>query len=85
MTKDEILELWKAQPFRPFIIHVADGRSFSVPHPDFVFLAGGGRTIIVNSLTSDSFNIIDVLLVTRLEVLGSNTSVSNSGASQQLS
>ena len=68
MTVHEIHELWKAQPFRSFIIHVADGRSFPVPHPDFLFLAGGGRSIIVNSLTNESYNILDSILITSLEV-----------------
>lgn len=36
------------RPFRPFVIHTADGRSYRVPHPDFVsFHPKSERTCIV--------------------------------------
>jgi len=34
-TANQIREVVRAQPFRPFIIHLADGRTFDVPHPEF--------------------------------------------------
>ena len=57
-----------ASPFRPFTIHLADGRSFSVPHPDFISQSPAGRTVIVFGKDEDEFSILDLLLVTELEM-----------------
>lgn len=35
--KDRIRELMHQSPFVPFVLHTADGRSFRVDHPDYVF------------------------------------------------
>jgi hypothetical protein len=70
MTTDQLQNVWKAQPFRPFVIHLADGRQVKVVHPDFLSRSPSGRSIIVYQ-RDDSFNVIDLLLVTDLEV-GSN-------------
>jgi hypothetical protein len=67
MTVEQLKQVWKADPFRPFTIHLADGRNVSVQHRDFVAQSPSGRTIIVYQ-PDDSFNIIDLLLVTDLEV-----------------
>jgi hypothetical protein len=67
MTVEQLREVWKADPFRPFIIHLADGRNISVNHRDFLASSPSGRTIIVYQ-PDDSFNVIDLLLVTDLEV-----------------
>ena len=68
MTVEEFRTAREANPFRPFIIHMADGRSYPVPHRDFVSQApGGGRTIIVYR-QDNSFSILDLYLVTELEV-----------------
>jgi len=67
MTTDQLKNVWKAQPFRPFAIHLADGRKIQVVHPDFLSRSPSGRTIIVHQ-QDESFNIIDLLLVTDLEI-----------------
>jgi hypothetical protein len=40
-------QLWKADPFRPFKIHLADGRDIAVNHRDFLMPSPSGRKIIV--------------------------------------
>jgi hypothetical protein len=67
MTIEKIRDLYHAQPFQPFIIHLADGRGIPVHHRDFMATAPSGRTVIVYQ-PDDSHNIIDLLLVTDLEV-----------------
>ena len=68
MTTEEFRTAGEANPFRPFIIHMADGRSYPVPHRDFVSQSpGGGRTIIVYRADT-SFSILDLYLVNELEV-----------------
>lgn len=67
MTIDPIRKLHDAQPFRSFVIHLADGREIPVHHPDFLAFAPSGRKVFVYQ-TGDDFNIVDLLLVTDLEV-----------------
>lgn len=71
MTADQIRKLSEAVPFQPFRVHMANGRSLDVPHPDFMHLSPTGRRLVVESL-DDSFEIVDVLLVTSVESLPRN-------------
>jgi hypothetical protein len=66
MTIEQLREAYNHQPFRPFTIHLADGRSIPVKHREFLASAPSGRTIIVYQ-DGDRFNVIDLLLVTDLE------------------
>jgi hypothetical protein len=67
MTAEQLRTMREANPFRPFIIHLADGRTFHVPHRDFISQTPGGRTIIVYQ-GNEAFSIVDLFLVTELEV-----------------
>ena len=73
MTGGEIRKLFEATPFLPFRVHMANGKSVDVPHPDFMHLSPTGRRLIVDR-PDDTFEIIDVLLVTSLETLPQNGS-----------
>ena len=75
MKIEEIRRLLRAAPFQPFKIHVADGRTLQVPHPDFVALTGNNRTLIVTSTGKPSFTLVDIPLITQLEVEGSPETV----------
>ena len=74
MTTEQIRKFHQAQPFRPFSINLADGRSIPVNHPEL--LALGGRTIAVFE-EPDAAEIIDLLLVTTLKPAASNGSGRN--------
>ena len=50
-----------------FTIHLADGRQLPVLHREFLAFAPSGRTVIVYQ-PDDSFNVVDLFLVTDLEV-----------------
>jgi len=67
MTVQQLTTVLHAQPFQPFTIHMADGRQFHVKHSDFLSRSPSGRTIIIYN-DDDSFSILDLLLVTELEV-----------------
>jgi hypothetical protein len=71
MKIEEVRKLLHTQPFRTFVIHIADGGKIPVRHEDFVALAPGGREMIVYQ-PDDSYQIVDVMLVTRLEVKNLN-------------
>jgi hypothetical protein len=66
MTIEQIRAAYDAQPFRPFVMHLADGRSIPVGHREFIATAPSGRTIVVYQ-PDDSFNVVDLLLITDLE------------------
>lgn len=67
MTVKEVKTLYQARPFKPFLLHLADGRAIPVEHPEFMLAAPSGRTIFVYQ-PDESFNIIDLSLVTGLEI-----------------
>jgi hypothetical protein len=68
MTAEQLRAMRTATPFRPFTIHLADGRSYTIQHRDFVSQSPGGRTIIVYH-SDESFSIVDLYLVTELQVI----------------
>jgi hypothetical protein len=67
MTIDQIRNFYNAQPFQPFLIHLDDGRHIPVNHREFIASAPSGRTVTVYQ-PDDTMNVIDLLLVTDLEV-----------------
>jgi hypothetical protein len=75
MHINPLRNLLHAVPYQPFTIRLADGRSVPVPHPGFIVVTGGGRTAIVASHIEDHFTIIDLLLVTQLDVGNTASSV----------
>ena len=70
MKVDELRARIHAIPFQPFIVHVPDGRSIQVPHPDFIAITGTGRTAFITFEKKPSFAVIDIPLITQLEVQG---------------
>lgn len=62
MTIQEIQRLRAIQPFEPFRILVADGRTYDVRHPENFAIAGNGRLIAVGM--PDHFVTLDLFLVT---------------------
>ncbi len=67
MTIEQVRAAYQAQPFRPFTIHLADGRNIEVLSREFIMAVPSGRTVIVCQ-PDDTTHIIDLLLVTDLEI-----------------
>ncbi len=66
MRIEKIRQLYDVEPFHPFVMHLADGREIAVTHREWLASAPRGRTVIVFQ-PDDSFNIVDLLLVTDLK------------------
>jgi hypothetical protein len=66
MTIEELQKMHGARPFHPFEIHLADGRTLTVEHPEFLARSPAGRTIAVG-LPDGSHEIVDLLLVVSLK------------------
>jgi hypothetical protein len=71
MKIEKVRQILRSQPFLPFWIHLADGGRIPVEHEDFVALEPAGREIIVY-LADNSHQILDVMLITRLEIKARN-------------
>jgi hypothetical protein len=67
MTIEKVRDFYHAQQFQPFVMHLADGRAIPVQHPEFIAAAPSGRTMTVYQ-SDDTLNIVDLLLVTDLEI-----------------
>jgi hypothetical protein len=66
MTIEHFRAALRAVPFRPFVMHLADGREVPVRHPELAVATSTGRTTVVVQ-PDDTLTIIDLLLVTDLE------------------
>jgi hypothetical protein len=68
MTANEIREVVRAQPFRPFTIYMDDGTSYQIRHPDGVAL---GNIVAMVALPpteeGDKFMRLSIRHISRLE------------------
>jgi hypothetical protein len=67
MRHDQLRELLRSQPFRPFTIHLPEGRIVQIVHHDFALLSPDGRTLLAYG-PDNSFNMIDVMLIACIQV-----------------
>ena len=67
MQVNKLRSVYRAQPFRSFVMHMADGRAVQVDHPELMALAPTGRSAVVYG-RDGQFEVIDVMLVTGLKV-----------------
>jgi hypothetical protein len=63
---EQIRKAYRAEPFVPFVLHLADGRKIPVRERIFMMLPPGTRTITV-AVADDAFGSIDARLVTDLK------------------
>jgi hypothetical protein len=66
MTTEQLRNAHRSVPVRPFTIRMADGRTFSIAHPDFLSMSPAGRTVIIYH-PDDSASIVDLLPMTAIE------------------
>ena len=78
MTIQDLQTLHQAEPFQPFTMHLADGRQIVVSHPEFMFLPPVGRRVIVYK-PDGTFHLVDLRLVTDLEVMPNGEGPSGGG------
>lgn len=73
MTIDPFKRVLQAKPFRPFILRLADGSRVQVPNPDFVYFHPEVPRSAVIAMPDGSFLIVDLLLVSAIEVSNGRT------------
>lgn len=59
-----VREALRQEPFEPFVIRLADGRSLPVPHPEFVAV-GKRRLVVIDE--HDSWSFVEPLLIVSLD------------------
>jgi len=64
---NEIKELLHRQPFEPFVIQMADGRRFTVPHPEWAMPHPTLPTSVVVPMPSGGFQILSVRHIASLD------------------
>jgi hypothetical protein len=69
MTADQVKKAREQAPFKNFIIYLSDQRRFEIPHPDFLWIIPGGRTIAIAD-ENGAAEIIDLVHVTSLKLDG---------------
>ena len=67
MTTTELYKIHTTRPFIPFYIRLGDGQRLPVLHPEMLAYSPKSRLATVY-LKDGSFEIVDLLLVTGLEV-----------------
>jgi hypothetical protein len=68
MTINELRDIRDTKPFQPVRIHLADGRTFDVRHPEFMYVPPGrlARTFVLTD--RDGFmQWFNILLVSSVE------------------
>jgi hypothetical protein len=84
MTGREIQAFVDAEPFQPFRIHMASGRTFDVRHPEMIRIGRTSVTVFAFSQDDERFyervEMLGLLRIESISVL--DTSVACSGSSE---
>ena len=67
MHAESLKKLVYAEKFVPLTLHLVDGRTFEIPHPDFILLTRGGRTAVVN-LEGKLVELMDTSLISSVTI-----------------
>ncbi len=68
MTLEQLREVMRMEPFRPFAMLLPHGTRVPVPHPEFLFIPpAASRTVWVGN-GDGTARIIDLLLVSAIEI-----------------
>jgi hypothetical protein len=68
MTTEALYKVHTARPFVPFYLRLGDGQKLPVSHPEMLAYAPKSRLATLY-LKDGSFEIVDLLLVTGLQVM----------------
>lgn len=71
MIAEAIRERLAAAPFKPFVLSMGSGESFTVKHPELVSLSPGGRRMVL-WVGDEAAVDIDVLLVESVREVSEN-------------
>lgn len=67
MKAKDLRDILSARPFKPFNVVISDGRSFPVPHPDYLFFPPMSDTLII-AQSDGGVQIVGLNHVTRVDL-----------------
>ena len=73
MTAEQVRKAREQAPFKAFMIYLSDQRRFEIPHPDFLWVMPGGRTIGIAD-ENGAAEIVDLVHVRSLKLNGAKKS-----------
>lgn len=73
MNAEDIRRLHSAMPFKPFSLVLAEGRSFRVPHPDFLSIAPKGTALALWAEDGHIGGYLDSALVAEIRMDGNGS------------
>jgi hypothetical protein len=73
MTAEQVRKAREKAPFKPFTIYLSDQRKCEIPHPDFLWVMPGGRTIGIAD-ENGAAEIVNLVHVTSLTLNGTQQS-----------
>jgi hypothetical protein len=63
-TTEQVQRAIRRTPFTPFTIHIADGRSYLVKHPEQVAVAGGRELVFIGD--DEGIHEIEMINITEI-------------------
>ena len=69
VTAEQVREAREKAPFKPFTIYLSDQRRFEIPHPDFVWVMPGERTLGI-AHPNGAAEIVDLVHISSLKLNG---------------
>jgi hypothetical protein len=64
MTVNQVRAAMHTQPFRPFTVQLAGGRSYLVRYPDFISVDEAGRDMVIHD--AEGIHLIEMPLVVEI-------------------
>lgn len=65
-TRDQVRTAMRAQPFRPFHVKLADGRTFRIDHPEFIAISPNGHEMVIYD--DEGMSLIEMLMVVEVRM-----------------
>jgi len=70
VTVEDLRALLRIQPFSVFNLHLADGRTFEVPHPDYLLIPPERSTIVFVFHRGGTWDIVYLKQITSISGAG---------------
>ena len=70
MTVEDLRALLRIQPFSVLSLHLSDGRTFEVPHPDYLIIPPERSTIVFVFQKGGSWDVVYLEQITSVSGVG---------------
>jgi hypothetical protein len=65
-TRDQVRTAMRAQPFGPFRVKLADGRTCRIDHPEFIAVPPHGRAMVIDD--DEGMSLIEMWMVVEVRM-----------------